>query len=156
MMAATGCAGVVVGRGCLGRPWLFRDLARVFAGQPIGPEPLLGEVVDVMRRHLDMLIEYKRSELLGVRGFRKHVGWYLTGYPVGAKPRRDIMGVDTVDGIAAILDAFDPGVEIPAAARNLPRGHLHGPRTVELPLGWLDSVADPMPPAGADLVVSGG
>jgi tRNA-dihydrouridine synthase len=156
MMKQTGCAGVVVGRGCLGRPWLFRELTRAFAGEPAGQEPLLGEVVEVMRQHLRMLVEHKGSELLGVRGFRKHIGWYLTGYPAGAQPRRDLMAVDTVADVERILLSFDPAGVLPENARNLPRGHLHGPRPVELPRGWLASASDPTPPAGADMAVSGG
>jgi nifR3 family TIM-barrel protein len=156
MMSETGCAGVVVGRGCLGRPWLFGDLVAAFAGTAADPEPLLGEVVSVMRRHLAMLVEHKGSELLGVRGFRKHIGWYLTGYPAGAQPRRDLMAVDTVAAVEEILGRLDPLAQLPESARNTPRGHLHGPRRVELPLGWLGSAADTTPPAGADLAVSGG
>jgi nifR3 family TIM-barrel protein len=156
MMAQTGCAGVVVGRGCLGRPWLFGELVRVFAGDVPEPEPLLGEVVAVMRRHLAMLVEHKGSELFGVRGFRKHVGWYLTGYPAGAQPRRDVMAVDSVAEVEAILGRLDPAAQLPESARNLPRGHLHGPRKVELPPGWLESASDLTPPVGADYEVSGG
>jgi nifR3 family TIM-barrel protein len=130
MMDQTGCAGVVVGRGCLGRPWLFRELTRV--------------------------VEHKDSELFGVRGFRKHIGWYLTGYPAGAQPRRDLMGVDTIADVEHILDGLDHSAALPENARNLPRGHLHGPRPVELPAGWLESAADPTPPTGADSAFSGG
>jgi nifR3 family TIM-barrel protein len=156
MMAQTGCAGVVVGRGCLGRPWLFRELARAFAGEPAGPEPLLGEVVTVMKQHLRLLVEHKGSELFGVRGFRKHLGWYLTGYPAGAQPRRDLMALDTIAEVGQVLDRLDSAAALPESARNVPRGHLHGPRAVELPYGWLASAADPTPPVGADSAFSGG
>ncbi len=156
MMAQTGCSGVVVGRGCLGRPWLFRQFTRVFAGQEPGPEPHLGEVGAVMRQHLLLLVEHKRDELLGVRAFRKHIGWYLTGYPVGSRTRRALMDVDSVADIDDIIAGFDPTIEIPENARNLPRGALHGPRPVMLPPGWRESADDPTPPSGADLVVSGG
>ncbi|MDP9101720.1 MAG: tRNA dihydrouridine synthase DusB, partial [Actinomycetota bacterium] len=81
MRAQTGCDGVVVGRGCLGKPWLFRDLADAFDGRPVQGAPLLGEVVAVMRRHARLLVEAKGDEGMAVRDFRKHVGWYLTGYP---------------------------------------------------------------------------
>jgi nifR3 family TIM-barrel protein len=156
MMRETGCAGVVVGRGCLGKPWLFRELAQAFAGLPVGPAPVLGDVVDVMRRHLDLLAAHKRTPQLGVRSFRKHIGWYLTGFPVGATMRRALMDVDEVAHFNALLDRLDPSIVLPPAARNLPRGHLHGPRRVELPQHWRDSVDDPTPLVGADAAFSGG
>jgi nifR3 family TIM-barrel protein len=156
MMRETGCAGVVVGRGCLGRPWLFRQLAQLFAGAPVDPEPALGEVVTVMKRHLELLATYKRTPELGVRSFRKHVGWYLTGFPVGAQMRRALMDADTVADLGALLDTVDPAMQLPAAAVSLPRGHLNGPRPVDLPAGWRESIDDPRPPLGADLAFSGG
>jgi len=156
MMRETGCAGVVVGRGCLGKPWLFRELAQAFADQPIGDAPLLGEVVAVMRHHLDLLIAHKRTPALGVRAFRKHLGWYLTGFPVGAYIRRALMDAETSHQLDALLDAVDPQTPMPAAARYLPRGHLHGPRPVELPAHWRDLADDPAPLVGADLAYSGG
>src|SRR4051794_6020048 len=88
MIRLTGCDGVVVGRGCLGKPWLFRDLVDVFGGRLPQPPPLLGEVAAVMQRHARLLVESKGSQSAGVRDFRKHVSWYLTGYPVGGAARR--------------------------------------------------------------------
>src|SRR5690606_31672601 len=86
MVAETGCDGVVVGRGCLGRPWLFRDLADAFAGRSLQPAPLLGGVVDVMLEHARLQEEWFGPD--GVRDFRKHTAWYLRGYPVGGSTRR--------------------------------------------------------------------
>ncbi len=86
MMAATGCDGVVVGRGCLGRPWLFRDLAAAFRGEPVPGPPGLGEVCSMMLIHLDLLCGLFGQDL-GTRQFRKHTGWYLTGFPVGSQVR---------------------------------------------------------------------
>jgi nifR3 family TIM-barrel protein len=156
MMRETGCAGVVVGRGCLGKPWLFRELSQAFAGVPIGPAPALGEVVAVMRRHVELLVAHKRTSQLGVRAFRKHVGWYLTGFPVGTYVRRALMDAETVAELDALLDTVDPHMRMPAAARNLPRGHLHGPRPVELPAHWRELADDPAPLVGADEAYSGG
>ena len=82
MMAETGCDGVVVGRGCLGNPWLFRDLAAVFAGGEPGPVPVLGEVAAVMLEHAELLVDWA-GERSGISQFRKHTSWYLTAYPVG-------------------------------------------------------------------------
>jgi nifR3 family TIM-barrel protein len=87
MVRETGCAGVVVGRGCLGRPWLFADLAAAFAGRPDRVRPTLGEVATTMRRHAQLLAEWL-GEPYGVTDFRKHVAWYLKGFAVGGPARR--------------------------------------------------------------------
>jgi nifR3 family TIM-barrel protein len=155
MMRETGCAGVVVGRGCLGKPWLFRELAQAFARVPIGPAPALGEVVAVMRRHVELLVSHKRTPELGVRAFRKHLGWYLTGFPVGVRMRRALMDVETQRDLDSLFGQLDPSMPLPPAARNLARGHLHGPRPVQLPANWRQLADDPTPLVDAE-VVSGG
>jgi nifR3 family TIM-barrel protein len=156
MVAETGCDGVVVGRGCLGRPWLFGDLAAAFAGRPVVGEPALGNVVAVMRRHVRLLVELKGDELYGVSDFRKHVGWYLTGYPVGGAARRDLALSSTLAELTRLLDALDPDAELPPGSDRFARGHTQGPRKVTLPQHWRDTLEDPTPPLGADLAVSGG
>jgi nifR3 family TIM-barrel protein len=161
MMQQTRCDGVVVGRGCLGKPWLFRDLADAFAGREVQPPPALGEVVSVMRRHAGLLVEAKGSELLGVRDFRKHVGWYLAGYPVGGHTRRDMAQTSSLAELdalmAVLLDRVDPQTELPPENWRIARGHTQGPRRVTLPEGWRASALDPTPPpAEADALVSGG
>jgi len=161
MIAQTGCDGVVVGRGCLGKPWLFRDLACAHAGRPVQPPPLLGEVVVVMRRHVRLLAERVEDEFLGVRDFRKHVGWYLAGYPVGGAARRDLAQTSSLaelDGLLeALLDRVGSETPLPPGSERIARGHTHGPRRVTLPQGWRESALDPTPPpAEADALVSGG
>jgi nifR3 family TIM-barrel protein len=156
MMRETGCDGVVVGRGCLGRPWLFGDLADAFAGKPAASPPPLGVVADVMRRHARLLGQLKDSELYGVRDFRKHVGWYLTGYAVGPERRRRLAQSSSYAELDDLLAELDPTVTLPGDAENLPRGHLHGPRPVTLPHGWRERADDPTPPEGADVESSGG
>jgi nifR3 family TIM-barrel protein len=155
MLADTGCDGVVVGRGCLGRPWLFRDLVDAFAGRPVQPPPLLGEVCDVMRHHAERLVEWS-GEIAGMRSFRKHASWYLTGYPAGGRLRQEAALVATLVDLDAVIDRLDPGAEIKGNALRAARGHTNGPRAVHLPEGWLDLVDDPTPPAGAELAGSGG
>jgi nifR3 family TIM-barrel protein len=155
MMAETGCDGVVVGRGCLGRPWLFRDLADAFAGRPLQAPPSLGDVVELMRRHARLLVDLL-GEDQGCRDFRKHVAWYLTGFPVGGARRKAMAMVSSLDELDRHLDELDPSEPFPEAARRTKRGHTNGPRPVHLPPGWLDTVEDPSPPEGADTLVSGG
>ncbi len=155
MMAETGCDGVVIGRGCLGRPWLFAELLAAFAGRPVPPPPRLGPVAAAMARHAALLCD-EHGAVNGIRCFRKHVGWYLAGYPVGPALRRDLAQTASLADVVARLGDVDPDVELPAAGRRLVRGHRDGPRPVSLPHGWLDLVDDPTPPEGAELLVSGG
>jgi nifR3 family TIM-barrel protein len=156
MMARTGCDGVVVGRGCLGRPWLFRDLADACAGREVQPAPTLGWVIDVMRDHARRLVEWS-GEVGGMKSFRKHAAWYLTGYPVGGEARRRASLVSTLADLEAVLDELDPAAEIALNALRAARGHTNGPRPVHLPEGWLESADDPTPPdKEAEALVSGG
>ena len=156
MQAATGCDGVVVGRGCLGKPWLFRDLADLYAGRPIQPPPVLHEVMRVMREHaamLDAWFDFDR----GIRDFRKHTGWYLTGYPVGPDIRRRLAMVSSLAELDDLLATLDPTVELPPGSQRIARGHTNGPRPVHLPHGYLDQLDDPTPPsATSESMASGG
>ena len=155
MMTATGCDGVVVGRGCLGRPWLFRDLAAAFRGQPVPDPPGLGDVCSMMLVHLDLLCGLFGQEG-GTRQFRKHAGWYLTGFPVGPQVRRELALASTVAEVTGLLDGLDRALPFPPDALRMARGHTNGPRPVHLPDRWLETVDDPTPPAGGDVLVSGG
>ncbi len=155
LVEATGCDGVVVGRGCLGRPWLFGDLADAFAGRPPAPGPTLGEIAGIMRRHLDALADAYGPEH-GVRQFRKHAGWYLAGLPVGPSVRRALGQASSVDEVEEQLAGLDPLAPFPEEARRIARGHTNGPKPVRLPPGWLEQADDATPPAGGDVLVSGG
>ena len=155
MMAATGCDGVVVGRGCLGRPWLFRDLAAAFRGEPIPDPPGLGEICSMMQVHLDLLCGLF-GEDIGTRQFRKHSGWYLTGFPVGSSVRRSLALASTIEEVTSLLDGLDHSLVFPPESMRMARGHTNGPRPVHLPDRWLDTIDDPTPPVGGDLLVSGG
>ena len=156
MMAETGCDGVVVGRGCLGRPWLFRDLADAFAGRPTRRPPTIGEVAPVMGRHARALVEARGDEGFAVRDFRRHTGWYLTGYPVGGAARKALAMASSLAELDELLDALDPAAELPPGSESLPRGHVQGPRHVVLPEHWLRDRDDPTPPDDAGAFHSGG
>lgn len=156
MMAQSGCDGVVVGRGCLGRPWLFRDIDCALTGQPIPDPPLLGEVIDAMKLHAQLLCNEFNEENNGVRDFRKHVGWYLTGYPVGGEVRRTMALVSSLAELDEKLDSLDRSLALPDAARRAKRGHTNGPRPVALPHRWIETADDDAVPEGADVLVSGG
>lgn len=156
MLAETGADGVVIGRGCLGRPWLFRDLTDVFAGRTPRPAPALGEVVAVLGEHAALLAGWMGEER-ALRDLRKHVGWYLHGYPVGGDVRRRLMAVTSLAALEAALGELDPAMTLPAGAAVGPRGTTRGPQTVTLPDGWLDDRdTDEAPSALADALTSGG
>jgi nifR3 family TIM-barrel protein len=158
MMRETGCAGVVVGRGCLGRPWLFRDLADVFAGREPTDPPGLGEVARIMIDHAERLAGWM-GERFGVRNFRKHATWYTKGFPDSTRLRDALIRIDSLADLRAVLDGIDPGVPFPPHAMRLPRGKRGGTQRVALPDGYLDDLADATPPAAelaAAEAVSGG
>lgn len=156
MMEHTGCDGVVIGRGCLGKPWLFRDLVDVFSGRPLQPTPQLGFVLDVMLEHAQSLCELMDHES-GIRNFRKHTGWYLTGYPVGSDVRRQFSMVNSMDELTGLAHQLDRELSIVAGGERLTRGHTNGPIRVVLPEGFLDHRDDLLPPEDAAVTtLSGG
>ena len=138
MMAETGCDGVVIGRGCLGRPWLFADLVATFAGgEPSGP-PLLSELVPTVRRHLGLVLDEDRDPAEALRRFRKHLRWYLQGYPVGHGIHARAGTVSTVDQVLALLDEVDAPVAVVPSAVRAPRGRLDAMTRLLLPERWCD------------------
>ena len=155
MVASTGCAGVVVGRGCLGRPWLFADLAAAFAGRSERARPTLGEVASAMRRHAELLAEWLGEEH-GVVDFRKHVAWYLKGFAVGGALRRAMATSSSLAELESHLAALDADEPFPASVLGQPRGRTSGTRAVSLPEGWLASRDSRAVPFGAELGDSGG
>jgi nifR3 family TIM-barrel protein len=138
MIEQTGAAGVVVGRGCLGRPWLFRDLAAAFSGEDARVLPSLGEVRAMMRRHAELLSEHMGEER-GCKEFRKHVSWYLKGFRAGGTLRHSLALVDSLAALDTLLDELDPHEPFPVSELGAPRGRQGSPRArVALPEGWLD------------------
>ena len=137
MVEQTGAAGVVVGRGCLGRPWLFRDLAAAFAGEQVATLPTLGEVKAMMRRHAELLCLHMGEER-GCKEFRKHVAWYLKGFAAGGELRNSLALVSSLAALDGLLAHLDDGEPFPVAALGTPRGRQGSPRRVVLPAGWLE------------------
>ncbi len=170
MVAETGCDGVVVGRGCLGRPWLFADLVAAFssdrAARPERVRPTLGGVLATLRRHLVLLVEHfaavypADAELRACRDIRKHMAWYLKGYVVGHETRAALGLVESLAGFDALVAGLDADEPYPGAPAEGPRGRTNPARSVALPAGWLDSreldagLADEL--RAAELAVSGG
>nr|MDT0662453.1 tRNA dihydrouridine synthase DusB [Micromonospora sp. DSM 115978] len=156
MVAHTGVDGVVVGRGCLGRPWLFADLAAAFAGRADRRLPALGEVAVTMRRHAELLTDWLGAERDGCTDFRKHVAWYLKGFPVGSDLRRALAMISSLAELDDLLGKLDPAEPFPVAVLGQPRGRTNSPGKVYLPDGWLASRDDATVPEGAELADSGG
>jgi tRNA-dihydrouridine synthase len=154
MVTKTGCDGVVIGRGCLGRPWLFGDLEAAFAGRPLPEPPNLGQVAATMRRHAVLLMEHMGAHK-GIRDMRKHIAWYLKGFPVGSELRRRLGLVSSLDELDELLAELDPDIGFPADADG-PRGRQGSAGRVVLPEHWLDDPDDSTVPLGAELDHSGG
>ncbi|MFI5510140.1 tRNA dihydrouridine synthase DusB [Mycobacterium sp. NPDC051804] len=154
MMDATGCDGVVIGRGCLGRPWLFAELSAAFTGTAAAIPPNLGQVAAIILRHGELLAAHF-GEDKGMRDIRKHIAWYLHGLPAGADLRRALALVKTLAELRTLLEGLDPEVPFPTAATG-PRGRQGSPAAVSLPEGWLTDPDDCTVPAGAEVMHSGG
>jgi nifR3 family TIM-barrel protein len=155
LMARTGCDGVVVGRGCQGRPWLFADLAAAFDGREPPEPPTLREVAAMLRRHAQLLMQEMGPDR-GIRDLRKHISWYLKGFPVGSLVRLDLgmvsslQDLDDLIGLMDLNQRFPPGAEGPRGRQGSPQHRVH------LPHGWLDDPDDLGVPVGAELDSSGG
>jgi len=138
MVETTGCAGVVVGRGCLGRPWLFGQLAQAFAGEPVSPDPDLRHVLATLKRHAELLsIDYGEGK--GCRDMRKHMAWYLKGFSVRQQIRHSLSMVFTLAELDDLLGQIDIDQEANTEVLAGPRGRTGGERPPTLPDGWLDS-----------------
>ncbi|WIM71909.1 tRNA dihydrouridine synthase DusB [Corynebacterium suedekumii] len=155
MMDETGCDGVVVGRGCLGRPWLFAELSAGLRGEELPPAPTLGEVTRIIIRHAELLAAHDGEEH-ACRDLRKHMGWYLRGYPVGGQLRADLARITS---LADLREKLAPWADSDAMADDADgaRGRQGSSAKVALPDGWLDDPEDDMvAAAGADAMNSGG
>lgn len=154
MMEETGCDGVVVGRGCLGRPWLFAELSAQLRGEDIPSEPTLGEVAQIIVRHAELMAHYD-GEAHATRDIRKHIGWYLRGFPVGGEVRSELARVESLQQLRDLLAPWVDSIALADDADG-PRGRQGSPGKVVLPEGWLDDPEDESVPEGAELMHSGG
>lgn len=157
MMHQTGVDGVVIGRGCLGRPWLFRDLADAFAGRRGQTLPNLSEVARMVRRHAELLVALS-DELHGLSDLRKHMAWYFKGFPVGGELRHRLGMVASFDELDDLLSQLDASVSFPTSELGSPRGRQGAPRArVALPEGWLaETSGRDLDLAAAEQGISGG
>jgi len=149
MMRQTRCDGVIVGRGCLGRPWLFRDLADVFNGrEPLDPPPF-EVVLEIMFRHARILADWF-GERLAMHSFRRHASWYTKGFRVSSNIRAALMRVERVCQLEQLFSDVDRSQPFPPSAMRVVRGKATGTQKVSLPAGYLDNIEDDAPLAGSD------
>ena len=142
MMDETGCAGVSIGRGALGRPWIFRDLAQAMVSGEASATtlPTSGEVAHMVRRHGELLVEHFGDERHGLADLRKHMAWYFKGFSLGGELRQELGVVSTLDQLDDLLSRIDPDEPFPRHELHAPRGRQGSPRTkVTMPYGWLSS-----------------
>lgn len=154
MMRQTGCDGVVIGRGCLGRPWLFAELAAELNGLPAPAQPTLGDVAAIIVRHGQLLADH-HGEDKGMREIRKHVAWYLRGFPAGSDLRQRLSLVTTLDELRELVASLPADAPFPEDGHG-PRGRQGSPAKVALPQGWLDDPYEDVVPEGAEVMHSGG
>ena len=139
MVEQSGCDGIVVGRGCLGRPWLFGDLSAAFRGEEHKAMPGLGEVADAFRRHAELLVEFFDDEAKACRDIRKHVAWYFKGYAVGGELRAKLAVVESLQQMDDLLGELDRDAPYPGEAAEGQRGRAGTPKKPALPDRWLES-----------------
>lgn len=160
MMRSTGCDGVVIGRGCLGRPWLFGDLVAELSGASPAPRRLLGEVVVHMARHASLLVDHYEGygdAYHAMRDFRKHTAWYMSGYPIGPEARRNFAMVSSLAELDDLIAPLDGSLGMVEGGERIKRGHTNGPIRVALPDGFLDRFDDLTVPDDNDVMaLSGG
>ncbi|MCL1906746.1 MAG: tRNA dihydrouridine synthase DusB [Propionibacteriaceae bacterium] len=158
MMSETGCAGVAIGRGALGRPWLFADLAAAMTNQDIQRAlPTSRDVAAMVRRHGELLVEHFHHENHGLSDLRKHMSWYFKGFSLGGDLRYQL---GLVSGLAQLDELLAQVEDEPFPIRELqtPRGRQGSPRSkVTMPYGWLDTrTLDTHDLSGADIDAQGG
>lgn len=149
MMRATGCDAVIVGRGCLGRPWLFRELAQMFESREPDLPPNLGGVVAVVHEHARRLTDFFGPEQAMLQ-MRKWCAWYTKGFRGSAQVRESLVRVRTFDEMAAALAQLDPTEPFPLSALRAQRAKGGRTQRVALPSGWLEARDDDAAPCAAD------
>ncbi len=156
MVRETGCAGVAIGRGCLGRPWIFRDLAAVLNGDPTPPQPTFGEVAEIMIEHAQLLEDWFGGHQ-AILAFRKHSGWYTRGFSNSSALRDRLMRIRSLEELEEALSVIDRDEPYPENSHLFRRGKRAGTQKVSLPHGFLDDLdSQTPPPEEAERDISGG
>jgi hypothetical protein len=149
MLRTTGCDGVIVGRGCLRRPWLFAELAAVFDGREPGPQPTLGGIRDLMEDHAARLIAFFGPDV-GIRQMRKWCLWYTAGFRGAAAVRPSLLRIDSLARMRSLLERLDPDEPFPPGGLRTSKAKDGRRQEVRLPHGYLAARDDDTPPAVPD------
>jgi len=157
MFEETGCDGIIVGRGCLGKPWLFADIEFALRGKEIPMQPDFRAVASMMVRHAELLASYLGDESQASREFRKHVAWYTKGFRVGGEIRHQLAMISSISELRTLLSTIEDQ-PYPETVLDEPRGRSSSAKSVSLPEGWLEStdLTDSRELRQAELSVSGG
>ena len=139
MVTQTGVRGVVIGRGCLGRPWLFGQIRSAFAGEQIPSEPMASDILRWLKRHATLLCQMHGDEFYGAREMRKHMAWYLKGIVVGSETRGQLALISSLTELDDLLATIDPNQRLTDDIAHSPRGRTTPEKKVTLPEGWLNS-----------------
>ncbi|SHJ49476.1 tRNA dihydrouridine synthase DusB [Parasporobacterium paucivorans] len=99
----TGCDGIMIGRAAKGNPWVFSQIRQYLETGTEPEKPSLEEVKDTILRHARMQVAYK-GEYIGIREMRKHMTWYVAGFPHSARLRSQVNAVETFEELVGILD----------------------------------------------------
>lgn len=102
MQEATGCDGVMIGRGAQGNPWIFSELLEYDRTGVMPPRPDVSVIRDTMLRHARLQIEYK-GDYIGIREMRKHVAWYTKGMRGSSRLRDEINRVESYEELESLL-----------------------------------------------------
>ena len=160
MLDQTGARGVVIGRGCLGRPWVFGQIRASFAGEEVPGEPKSGVILDLMRRHAQLLVQMHGDDFRGCQEMRKHMAWYLKGVVAGSETRGALSLINSLAELDSLLSTIDPDQVLDEELARSPRGRTTPDRRVNLPDGWLNSQtmsnSEQETVREAELAVSGG
>lgn len=105
MLEETGCDFVMVGRGALGNPWIFKELVAVWNGEERPEPPTITEKKEMMVAHFADIAQFK-GEYVAVREMRKHVGWYLKGVPGSAAFRGKVNQIESADELITAIKSI--------------------------------------------------
>lgn len=124
VLEVTGCDGVMIGRGALGNPWIFRRLACIWRGEPDPGPPTVQERWTTLKRHYALYLETV-SKPQAVREMRKHVGWYTKGLPRSAEFRDAVNHIDDPQTLMSVVDSYFAGLASSAPpSRRIPSSML--------------------------------
>ncbi|WP_371376650.1 tRNA dihydrouridine synthase DusB [Sporomusa aerivorans] len=105
LLTETGCDGIMIGRGSQGNPWIFRQVVHYLSTGEMLPPPTLGERIDMLLKHLDMLVTHK-GEYIAIREMRSHAAWYTKGLHSSAELRLKFNQASNKEDFITIMEDY--------------------------------------------------